>query len=280
MDKLFGVIYCITNKVNDKKYIGQTINFQRRMWEHKYSKTKESYLKNSIQKYGINNFKFEIIERVKIENLNKREIYWIDFYNTFKGEGYNLTIGGDAVGKGKNHWWYGKELSQETKDKISKANKGENNGMYGVIGEEHHSYHNSKITKKISKDIINKRLMGLTLQEIADNLNICAATALKVLHRNHWTSKNLNKEYQEKLNIIENRRNKKPWDNVIVIEEVEYKLKKSDNYGKEKIKKILNYKKKHPKSTLKQLSKLFEGSSSTISKIINGKHPLTRKVGE
>lgn len=51
----------------------------------------------SIRKYGINNFDFEIIEECPKEELNEREIYWIDYYNTYFGEGYNCTIGGDGA---------------------------------------------------------------------------------------------------------------------------------------------------------------------------------------
>jgi len=48
-----------------------------------------------MKKYGIENFKFEIIEECSDEEVDTREIYWIDYYDTFKN-GYNLTRGGEG----------------------------------------------------------------------------------------------------------------------------------------------------------------------------------------
>ena len=76
-------IYKITNKVNYKVYIGQSINIEERWKHHKlyYSnkKLKEYNTKfyRAIRKYGIENFDFEIIEECPIELLNEREKYWI-----------------------------------------------------------------------------------------------------------------------------------------------------------------------------------------------------------
>jgi hypothetical protein len=70
-----GVIYLTTNLINDKKYIGLD------------SYNKPNYLgggtalKRAIRKYGKENFKKEILEYCDKENLEKREIYWISYYN-------------------------------------------------------------------------------------------------------------------------------------------------------------------------------------------------------
>lgn len=90
-----GIIYKITNKVNNKSYIGQTrytLEFRWRQHQHKKDNT---YFHNAIKKYGIENFNLEILEECSIENLDSREIYYISKYDTFKN-GYNLTIGGDG----------------------------------------------------------------------------------------------------------------------------------------------------------------------------------------
>lgn len=101
-------IYCITNLVNGKKYIGQSKNIDRRWEEHKKCKdNKKDNLKllyQAIRKYGVDNFKFELIEECSPEELNEKEIYWILFYQTFPpklGKGYNLTPGGDCGRIGK-----------------------------------------------------------------------------------------------------------------------------------------------------------------------------------
>ena len=99
-----GYIYKITNLVNGKVYIGQTSKtIEERFRHHKVDsnrKNKESYnypLYRAFRKYGIDNFKIEEIEQCEIDNINEREIYWIEFYNSFnKEKGYNQTLGGDG----------------------------------------------------------------------------------------------------------------------------------------------------------------------------------------
>ena len=69
-----GVIYKITNNQNGKAYIGQTKNFNRRIKEHK--KASDDYLiHKAIQKYGCNNFTYEIIEECNDEDLSQKERY-------------------------------------------------------------------------------------------------------------------------------------------------------------------------------------------------------------
>ena len=90
-----GVVYCITNAINDKKYIGITTRtIEQRFKEHKEA---DSYIGKAIRKHGVENFEIEIIdEALTKEELCDNEIYWIEKYNTFN-EGYNLTRGGEGV---------------------------------------------------------------------------------------------------------------------------------------------------------------------------------------
>jgi group I intron endonuclease len=95
-------IYKITNMINGKSYIGQSVNIHRR-WRMEIADSNNvnnhSYdypLMKAFRKYGIDNFKFEIIEECKNEELNQREIYWIDYFDTFF-HGYNQTLGGDTT---------------------------------------------------------------------------------------------------------------------------------------------------------------------------------------
>ena len=68
-------IYKITNKINNKVYIGQSKDVHRRFLEHiSGRKNGTSVIHNAIEKYGVENFKIEIIEK-DIENYNEREIY-------------------------------------------------------------------------------------------------------------------------------------------------------------------------------------------------------------
>lgn len=93
-----GKIYLITNDINSKVYIGQTIqSLNKRFNGHCcYSKSDKSinmYIKRAIHKYGRDHFSISLIEECPIDKMNEREQYWINYYNSYN-EGYNLTLGG------------------------------------------------------------------------------------------------------------------------------------------------------------------------------------------
>ena len=97
-------IYLITNLLNNKKYIGQTTDFSRRMYQHKHSNTQ--LIDRKIQEYGTDNFSFEIIDTSSTqEQLNELEIYYIQLYNSLIPNGYNIHIGGlnNSIGEENNH---------------------------------------------------------------------------------------------------------------------------------------------------------------------------------
>ena len=98
-------IYKITNKINNHCYIGQSVNIEHRFQEHKkpYNWKRESTkaLYQAFQKYGLNNFTFEIIEECNEKQLDEKEQYWIQYYNSYKN-GYNMTSGGET-NFGDNH---------------------------------------------------------------------------------------------------------------------------------------------------------------------------------
>lgn len=84
-------IYCWTNKINNKKYVGQSVDIERRRQQHIYGAGKyTTKISLAMHKYGLNNFTFEILELCEIEKLNEREQYWIDFYDSITN-GYNIT---------------------------------------------------------------------------------------------------------------------------------------------------------------------------------------------
>lgn len=102
-------IYCYTNKINQHKYVGQTNNYQRRIREHRscaFNEKASSYndlIHKKIREYGEENFDITLLETLyteDIEEVNKREMYWIEKLNTFcqNGEGYNMNIGGGRRG--------------------------------------------------------------------------------------------------------------------------------------------------------------------------------------
>jgi group I intron endonuclease len=95
-----GCIYLLTCIITGLVYVGQSIEYKKRMKEHGYSgKNPKFYLSYAIRKYGWENFTKEIlIDDVPEEDLDNLEINYIDFYNSFNREkGYNLTIGGGGM---------------------------------------------------------------------------------------------------------------------------------------------------------------------------------------
>lgn len=90
-------IYKITNLLNGKMYIGQSVDIEKRWSTHK-AELKNNYhynihLQNAWNKYGEENFEFSIVEECNIDQLNQREIYWISNFDSYEN-GYNLTSGG------------------------------------------------------------------------------------------------------------------------------------------------------------------------------------------
>jgi group I intron endonuclease len=92
-------IYKITNLINQHCYVGQSRQIERRWYNHKIAafnendKAYEYPLYRAIRKYGLENFSFEMLEECQIDELNEKEIFWI---NTLNPE-YNQTDGGDCL---------------------------------------------------------------------------------------------------------------------------------------------------------------------------------------
>lgn len=111
-------IYKYTNKINNKVYIGQSINLEKRKYTHKSSAFNEkandynSQFHKAVRKYGLENFSYEVVVEISNEEYSKEilddlEKYFIQYYNSFRC-GYNATEGGD--------------------DNPNRAQKGEKNG--------------------------------------------------------------------------------------------------------------------------------------------------------
>lgn len=122
-------IYKIQNLQNGKVYIGKSLYIERRIRHHKRALRANDHCNQHLQhawnKYGEDAFEFAIVELCQADDLNDREIFWIEHYDAFKS-GYNCNLGGDG-----NH---GYVMSEESKRKMI-ANlpdvSGENNPMYG-----------------------------------------------------------------------------------------------------------------------------------------------------
>ncbi len=136
---IYGYIYVIENNLNDKMYVGQARNPEKRRREHFRGSPGCPYLRAAIQKYGNAHFDFVLLAACPSqEELNQQEQYWIELLNTKSPNGYNLTSGGEGMPspsdetraklseakRGKNSPWWGKSLSEEHKEKLRQAKLG------------------------------------------------------------------------------------------------------------------------------------------------------------
>ena len=123
-------IYKITNNINGKIYIGQSIDIKERWKQHlykAYNKKEIGYnsaIHQAFRKYGIDNFSFEIIELCEKEKLDEKEIYWIEKLNTLSPQGYNILPGGQKCRKINRQLFCsecGKEISKDNKSGLCRS---------------------------------------------------------------------------------------------------------------------------------------------------------------
>ena len=147
-----GVIYKVTNKINNKVYIGQTVrSFDRRKTEHlRQAKNKHrscAYFHSALLKYGFDSFVWEVIFESDCQvELDSKEIEFISYYNSYGDGGYNLCLGGSnnngykrseqTVEKMRNfkhsektkeearQRMLGTKVKEETKEKLRQINLG------------------------------------------------------------------------------------------------------------------------------------------------------------
>lgn len=199
-EKIRGIIYKYTNKINGKVYIGQTIDEEKRKSAHKCSKG-EDHFHRAIRKYGFENFDYQVVfetissdkDRLKYL-LDTMEKYFIRKYDSYGKRGYNCTLGGGGqIGfhhskETKEHWskvrkgrkqsketilkrsatLSGRKRSEETKRKISEAKK----------GREHSEEHKRKIGEAKKKPIN---------QYTKDGVFVCSYKSVKdAAKQNNW----------------------------------------------------------------------------------------------
>jgi len=210
MENYYGIIYCATNLINKKVYIGQTtksLNY-RKSTHIRGSRNKRPQCRKfhfAIQKYGHENFEWTVIATCSSqEELNTKEIEFISIFKATEDEfGYNLAQGGRSGGRlseetkrilseksrGEKSVWFGRKHTEETKIKISLAQKGK-------TGKPH---------TEASKEKLRQRMMGNSISEEAR----AKISAKKTGFKHSQASKEkmsaerkknyLNPEYQQKM---------------------------------------------------------------------------------
>jgi len=166
MKKTKSGIYIIENKVNGKKYIGQSVNIQSRRSKHfgelKRGTHHNGYLQNSYDKYGEENFVHYVVEYCDIDMLDEREMHYILFFDTTNEQlGYNLDSGGNL----------NRKVSEITKEKQRMSSLGTN----------------SKLTVKDVEEIKKLLLTNLKQKEIADRFGVKLSTINKIAKCKNWT---------------------------------------------------------------------------------------------
>jgi len=160
------IIYKVTNRINGKVYIGQTVkSLDVRKKEHirKARSVKSWFLHNAIRKYGKDAFYFEIIRYcVSKEELNEKEMELIKEFKTKAPLGYNMTDGGEGT--------MGYYPSQETRAKMGKAHKGNKYSLGCKHSEERKAEERKRmigntymVGRKLSDETrarVSKSLMG------------------------------------------------------------------------------------------------------------------------
>ena len=201
-------IYKITSPTG-KIYIGQSGNIEQRFYFYKKGKNykTQTRLKHSIEKHGIENHLFEIIQICTLEELNTQERYYQDFFDVLGTNGLNCRLQQSDGKTGKN--------SAESNKKRSESMKGKNKGPRPDVSEKNKLIHKGKTISEEHKQQISNKLKGKTFSEERNR---------KISE----TSKGKQKSEQHRKNISEARKGKPAWNKGIArSEETKQKIKET-----------------------------------------------------
>lgn len=186
-------IYAIYNSKSGKVYVGQTIDLERREYDHFYElkrgKHHNNYLQRAYNADGNENFHFVVLEECSVEELDKREVYWIDHLQTMDSMiGYNLEGGGNRNKtisedtrkrmSGENHPFYGRKLPQAQVEILKVKNRGHNSSLNEEQAKEiklalYNGANTIELAEKygVSKDVICKIKTGKNWYWVLEELN-------------------------------------------------------------------------------------------------------------
>ena len=228
-------VYKITNTLNGKVYIGQTVDYRKRKVGHfsylRRNAHRNRYLQKSFNKYGESSFKMEIIKECAVDELDKLEIYYMRKYNSIdKTLGYNMVIGGntnksfpDYIRQKMSRSQRGRIISEEHRKRIGKWHKGktispkdiekanktkkDNQIQWGETNP------NAVLTNDDVEKLIKDMLNGLTVEDVMKKYK-CSRQTVYGITRNR-TYKAILPNLREKLYNL-NEENKKNTLNKII----------------------------------------------------------------
>lgn len=136
-------IYCITNTINGKRYVGQSTNLRKRTNTYNNGVFHNNHLKSSVKKYGWGNFTLKVLIYCEEDQLDYYETTLIEKWDLMnRKKGYNKESGGNRD----------KHLSEETRKKISKSKKGQYSGFTPLT----FTFENKKHIQE-SKEMLSKK---------------------------------------------------------------------------------------------------------------------------
>ena len=221
-----GIIYCYTNKINGKKYVGQTINPEQRYNAHKSNYQNPSHteynslIHKAFRKYGFDNFTYEVLVKGidDINVLNELEIYYIKKFNCQTPNGYNVEAGGKNCAKPKTlehrkkEIWGRAKLTEEEVIELRKAyrdkkspteiyNKKYKNRLHYnsflniwvgkryslIMPEVFQNGRHTKLTAEIVKQIRKDREQtNLSYDKLAEKYGVSKGTISDIIKRRTW----------------------------------------------------------------------------------------------
>lgn len=235
-------IYKITNTINNKIYIGKSVNIKERWQQHLFdafcseekwqaNKRKEQTpIHKALRKYGKDAFTWEIIEECSKDELNQKEIFWINYYNSFHN-GYNMTKGGDGYsnGGGENapnakitqqqsmlikqklkERWTAQQIQQlipeATNGIISSINYGktwfDEDETYPISIDNGHRIWSDEEALQIKQEYAN----GATISELAKKYNVMLGTISDLVKGKSYTNLPIIKRNVEWQRVAKNRK--------------------------------------------------------------------------
>lgn len=201
-------IYCHENKINGKKYIGQSCQVPEKRWNSGYGYMNCPRFYSTIQHYGWDNFTHIILEEnLSSQEANEREKYYINLYNTLNSEnGYNLVEGGNSLSeywkkednrklqskKRKEYFQLNPDKKIENDKRISQVSRETAKHRSGIMKENYLLKQGSlyEINQKRKKKIIcvETQEQFESLTEASKKYNICLGSISRVIHGKQKTA--------------------------------------------------------------------------------------------
>ena len=198
---MIGIIYKVTNDINDLVYIGQTMYLLENRWEWHINKSNNikdnCKFHKALRELGYEHFKIEEIERVSTTILDEREIYWIKYYDSYFN-GYNSTLGGNGGKKLPIYTdkqaidriidlYVNKHISTNKialEYKIDKATVARILKLNNIQLRDRFQFQPTEETKNI---IINAYINGTSLSKLSRQYNTTTSTIRRFLVKNNIT---------------------------------------------------------------------------------------------